>query len=346
MNIHLLNYRLYLFLGAFLIVASNSLWIVRSSHFAGNAELLSLALTIDLAVLIPALFYLIMRRGGISALSVIPVFVVAIVLATLIIPPEHHRYLDLVKLALVPLELFVVAWIAYRAFLIMRDQSRSVNPDFVDSIRTVLQRQIRPGFVSSLFASEISMFYYAFCGWGRPAQAGASDGAFTYHKKSGYAAVVWVFVFLILMEAVVIHLVLQRWSVVAAWVLTILSIYGLLFILADLNAVRLRPILVDDEFLYLRIGLRWNAKIHRRSIAGVRTIRSVDGDAENLNAALLGFPNVEIRFEEPQEIVGLYGFTKRVPGVSVAVDEPRALQDVLKSSAIEAPRFPREDLGE
>jgi len=124
---------------------------------------------------------------------------------------------------------------------------------------------------------------------------------------------------------IAVHLVVYRlWSPVAAWVLTGLSIYGALWMLGDLQALRLRPTIITAQALMLRTGFRWEVDISWSNVIGVRRLDWQErGDGEGrLNTAVLGEPTLELVLREPVRVRGVYGLAKTTARIGVAVDEP------------------------
>ena len=74
------------YLGFVLCVLTVSFFIVRSTAFADNTDLLSLAVTLDLVLLVPGVYFLLVVSLGWRKLTVIPVFVLSLVSAHLLLP--------------------------------------------------------------------------------------------------------------------------------------------------------------------------------------------------------------------------------------------------------------------
>lgn len=78
--------------------------------------------------------------------------------------------------------------------------------------------------------TEINVFYYSLCIWFKKPNINEA-GAFSYHKTSQIKTIVMLFSVLIIVEGVLIHFLLQRWSEIIAWIVTVLNIYGILYII-------------------------------------------------------------------------------------------------------------------
>ena len=57
-------------------------------------------------------------------------------------------------------------------------------------------------------------------------------------------------------EGLAVHVLILKWSALVAWIFTIGTVYGALWLIADYRATVLRPILVSDESILIRAGFR------------------------------------------------------------------------------------------
>ena len=92
-------------------------------------------------------------------------------------------------------------------------------------------------------ANEISIFHYAIAGWRGKAPTGPR--VFSYHRENTYVTLAVALLMVMFVELFAVHaLVHVFWSRLAAWILTGLTVYGIVWFLGDLHAIRLRPILL------------------------------------------------------------------------------------------------------
>ena len=119
------------------------------------------------------------------------------------------------------------------------------------------------------------------------------------------------------MEAALVHLVVMRWSAAAAWVLTALSGYGTVWLIALARAFVLRPVLVDDGELVVRGGMMWTVRVPLRAIAAIEP----GGAKCDLRVPPASQPNVTLRLSEGVTARGMYGMTRRVASIALAVDD-------------------------
>ncbi|HMB92866.1 MAG TPA: hypothetical protein VKP65_18595, partial [Rhodothermales bacterium] len=156
----------------------------------------------------------------------------------------------------------------------------------------------------------------------------------TYHRRSGYGPVVTAILVAMGIELIALHLLLHLWSPAAAWIMTTLSVYGIVWIVGDLQAVRHRPIRIEEDALLVRIGLRWTVRVPFSQIEAVYPAgkklpaRTTPG---YLEAILLGKPTYLVVCKEPVVAQGLYGIQKRVTTIGFALDDTPAFEATLKA---------------
>jgi hypothetical protein len=267
----------------------------RSAVYAQHPDVLAYAFTFDLTLTIPLFYWLlVVRRGAAPAFSIIPVFVVAMIVASRIVPRDQQAFLHQLKYLIAPLELALIAF-AGRYFY----THRSTNP----AVRFAL--------------FELRMIYYAIFCWGRKAPAG-----FTIYKRSGWGSIVAVIMLLIAGESVALHLFIQQWSPIVAWIITALDIYGVLWLLGDYNAIRLHPITIEDGVLRIRHGFRWSVDVPLTNIASVERVSGPwQKRRDTMNLAMLDDPELLIRLREPQKAAFIMGMQREINAIAMLPDQ-------------------------
>ena len=328
-----IKYRLVTFVGLILAVVFAAFWVIQSSEFVNNASILSLGITADFVVLLPLAYFVLIRKTKVSKFTVLPVFILSTFLASVIIPKEHQIYLKFAEYALAPLELGIIGFVIYQVSQIIKKQRKSEKSkiDFLESLREIIFKKTNNQTFANIFATEASMFYYAFGGWGKQKEIN-NQTYFTYHKESAYFSFAWVILFMVVVETIALHFALSLWSIIAAWILTALSVYSFFFILGDMNAIKKRPIYLDDEFLYIRIGIRWQAKIPLREVQVVELTNDVPENKSHANLILMGMPNVCLTFTKTQKATGLYGIRKNFQSLSICVDDKEKFKQIVENN--------------
>jgi hypothetical protein len=227
-----------------------------------------------------------------------------------------------VRLLAAPLEFGVL----YIAFTSVRNALRArSSSDPADALRAGLVSALGDNPAARALAYELTVFWYALFSWGRPAPAG-----FTAYKRAGWVAIYVALGIGSLGEAVAMHFLLRRFGPLAALAGIVLHLYALTWMLGDLRALAVRPIQVQDGFLRLRIGLRWEADIPLRLIESIDPgALSAAAQAGGLRLGVIGSPNLRVALREPVELHGIFGIRKQSDKLLLQVDDPDALGAAL-----------------
>ena len=317
---------------SFILMASVILAIgfyLMSESFNNQQDILAIGVSVDIALLIPLTYFFMIRNSGIPKLTLVPVFVLSLVLAYQIVPIEHQNTLSYIEYLLIPVELTVIGLLIYHVIKIGRDLDQSKNSlsSFPEILKNILEKRGFRGIQSSLISSEASLFYYTFAGWGSPAPLAKNE--FSYDKESGYQTIFIFILFLLPVETVAFHYLIGIWSQTLAWVLTAISAYSVFFILGDRNSMRHRPITVTNDSILLPIGLRWKTEISFDQIKNIE-IREADSSKEDFaNLTSFGSGNILIILKEKLTIRGIYGIKKHTDRLSLSIDEHERFLQML-----------------
>lgn len=318
-----------LFVGIAVIYALFSWLLVQSAAFQSHSDTLSLAITIDYCLIMPILFYfLVVKKLKWDVIATVGSLIAAIALASTILPKENHFYLNFAIQSLVLVEAGVLIYGAIKirrivhTFNHLAQNSNDFIRNLEDSFMAVMGRSVGVQFI----ASEITMLCYGL--FFRLIKSENTEGvsaAFTMHRKVGYGAILAVVMVAGSMEMLGMHVLVAKYSSIGALVLTVLSIYSLVFLIADFMAMKKRPILLEKDVLRFRMGLRWSALIPISNIDSVQLIKNYKKDTaqKTLNAALLGNPNCKITLKQPLTVKGIYGIKKTVSSIVFNVDDEK-----------------------
>ena len=268
---------------------------------------------LDVAITVPALYLLLIVRAGLQpGISVAPLFLLGLLRATWL-APEIAFTRPLVSAAA---EIAICALLVVR---IRRGLRAASDGDLLDRIESSAREIVPSTRAASVLAGELAVFWYAFASWRRAPDVPPGARAFTLHRQSGVATLFGFLAGVSLMEAALVHLLVARWSVTAAWILTAFSTYGAVWLAAVARSFSLRPVLLTNDELIVRAGLLWTVRIPRSQIAVERPSNPSD-----LRVPLLTDPNVVLRLAEPVIARGLYGMTRKVSTVAIGFDDPSA----------------------
>lgn len=163
-----------------------------------------------------------------------------------------------------------------------------------------------------------------------------------YSQLSG--PVLWLWIFGSATEVVVADVVLRNieagWAEVVRVPVLVLGVWGVLWMLGQLAAYRVRPHLLHADRLLIRSGSRTWVVVPLESIAHARAVEhSYPGVMKSLHheddLLLVGVnlrTNVELVLDEPATLDTSQG-TKTAARVGLWVDDPRALVAQLRERA-------------
>ena len=306
--------------------------VPKSPLFSAYPAELSSAITIDLLFTVPLAYFLLIRKKAVPNITIVPVFGVGMIIAGLILPKENQILLDFAKTWALPLiELAVAAFILFKVretIRLFRIES-SNQLDFYTALKSAC-KEILPAKVDAIFAMEISVFYYCLFAWKKRK---LDKNEFTYHKESAVLILLGVFLFVLLVETFVVHLLLQAWSTVAAWILTGLSIYTAFQLFAILKSLSRRPISIGTDTLFLKYGLFAETQIPYSAIKSVElSTKPLEFDQYTRHLSPLkevDSYNVILEVDQSQEIRGLYGLKRDFNRLAFHVDEKEKFHETL-----------------
>lgn len=329
-----------LFAALALLLVLIEVWIVTLPEFAGQIDLLSLAVTADLTLGIPALYYLFfVRSRRAPAITLAPIFLLSVLVAHWVLPAEGEGYLRWLELILPLVELGLLAYAAVKARAIRRRfvelRPAAVYPS------AALERALSDvtggaAALVRLAATEFSMLYYGLWGWFLSFRPGNSSHIpFNYYRKTLYPAFLGLVLVLLPLETLGLHVLVSQWSSTGAWVLTALSIYSAFWIIGDFHAIRLHPIVATPDALHLRCGFRWQATIPWTQITGLRRWHLQDSeDDECVNLAVIGQPAWLLELTQPAVVYGLFNRRRNARRIGLLLDDPAAFQAELAQHGI------------
>lgn len=294
------------------------------------------AVAFDLLVGLPALFYgCVVRRYRLPISTVAAAFGGSLWLAHWLLPGTTLPVLAWAG------RLAGVAEVATTGYLLVRLRrvrqgyraAQTHSTDFIENLHAASQPVL--GRLTEAVVTEVAVLRYALVGgWAQP-ETDPSGQAFPTYQQSGFVALLATFAGLSVLEAAAAHLVVGHWWPRGAWVLTGLSGYSVLWLLAHGQAVRCRPVLLTATTLVVRVGLLWRVAVARPQIVGAEAIVDVPAAAPDLlNTArlLLTPPNLLLTLAAPQCVRGLYGLHRTVRRLAIYVDDPAGLLHQLQAS--------------
>lgn len=323
----------YLLLGIPLTIFTLLVMSPSSEFFASDPALFSKAITIDFVVTVPLIYYLVARRTRIPTITTVPVFLIGVFTASYLLPNEHQEWLDFIKYWILPLlELTLITIIFLKVRKIVRSFRKHNNSfDFYSAIKQAAS-DILPPKLDLAFAFEIAVFYYALFSWRQKQQ---NEDHFTYHKETATQAILGVFILAIGIETIAVHLLLVNWNPVVAWILTCISIYTGLQLLAIAKSLSKRPIQIQNEQLILNYGVAGEAIIPFESIkvCDLAAGSELDQNFEKLSPiAGIEDHNLFIELNHEVSVSGFYGMKKSTQKIAFHVDDKERFLEQLNQA--------------
>ncbi len=316
----------HLFLILLIGLVASLFFIGNSTFFQANPGRFSTAILLDFLITVPILYYLIIRKTEIPKFTVISVFVLCLILCGFALPTDHQANYQTIRELLIPIiEVGVVGFLIFKARAIAKSMKKQprVQGDFFDHVSQACA-QVFPGRVGALLATEIGVIYYAFFANKKPATI---PHEYSYYKKSGIQSTIGVLIFLIIIETFVAHLLLERWNVTVAWVLTGLGGYTILQMVAFLRSMNKRKTYIDTEreLLVLNYGCFAKAEIPLADIQEIELTRKSlpeDGGIIPLSPLdMLDSHNLILHLNQIHTVHRLYGIKKEGNGIAIYIDE-------------------------
>lgn len=326
-----------------LLIFGLPLFVILASVFLALSPLiqdypdLAIAITYDLTLTAPLVYFLLIRKRKISKLTIVPVFILGLIIATFLLPDHQQIHLNAIKNYAVPIVELVVLTILIRKIFygVKTFRSRSVRTtDFYNIAKESSKELFGKSRFASFFSSEITMMYYALFSWGKK-KLNANE--FTNYKDNASIILAGAFLMVIFIETFAFHLLLMKWSSLVAWILTATSIYMGLMILGHIKALTKRPSILTDTELILKNGLIADISIRLDEINKVE-LCTKEMESKNLRIGNLGLSkeskhhNVALHFKTPQIIEKFYGFTQECDVLLLHIDNRNDFVDSINKT--------------
>ncbi len=307
-----------------ILIIGMMITLAKSSIFITNPNTLSIGITFDLLLTVPLIYFMLIRKTSIPKTTVVPFLIIGMVVCSAILPIENQSYLDIFKTWMFPVvELSIVSYIIYNVTKAVKRYklNKKEKLDFFTTLKNTCY-EILPKSVVIPVVTEIAVFYYGFIYWKKRK---LNENEFSYHKDSGTISLLIAIIFIVAVETVVLHILLQKWNVTVAWILTFLSIYSGIQLLGFLKSMSKRPISIKDEKLYLRYGIMNETTINLKSIDSIEiSSKDVELNKETRKLSFLGElenHNIIIRLKQENELTGLYGIKRKYKNLALHVDK-------------------------
>ncbi|SUV09715.1 membrane protein [Priestia megaterium] len=294
---------------------------------------------LDLSLVAPLLFLAWQRKFSVKYFIVL--MATGLIAARFIIPSEYLASFQSVMWlgvgiegVLIFFELSLLFMLAKNVPPILKRVKSSSLPLLFSFSRAINEKFPKQTFIHIL-CSEMLMFYYAFGTWKK--QPSTEGDTFTLYKRSSFITFQIMIIHAIVIETLGLHWLLHNTSIVLSVVLLFLNIYSIVFFIGDIQALRLNPLRVDNDRLYVSFGLAKRMEIRFQDIEEIiedthileqkipsTTIEFIARDFETVH------PDLLLTLKSPVEATLFMGIKKKYKQVAIRVDDPHAFKKIVK----------------
>lgn len=287
---------------------------------------------IDFIILAPATFLL--YKKTFSWKLLIGLSATGCVAARFIIPMEYLQPFHMITWSGIALEgalvVFEIALVfTFFRYLpkIFKDVKKSSFP-LLFAFPEAVDRYVKKIPIIYVICTELLTYYYALFSWKKKPYEG-----FTIHKNTSAVALNVMIIHAVVLETVGVHWLLHILHIptIISIILLIINIYGVIFILGDMQALRLNPIYMNDDSLFLSQGLMKRAKIPFDYIEEIITDKEQLEQKikkDTLPFIVIDFekvhPNVILKLNKPIQASLIMGIEREYIKVALRVDDPNS----------------------
>lgn len=302
---------------------------------------LAMGVNYDLTITSPLIYFLCIRKKRVSNFTVVPVFIIGILLTKIILPQEHHTHVDFINFYVLPIiELLVFSIVLRNVYRLKKEYKihQLYTHDFYQSFKMSAQKLMGNQRVAGILTTEVSMIYYALICWKKRS---SNAYQFTSYKANGSLALYGVILFLMFIETFVVHVILHTYGhYVTSWILLMVSIYSFIQFFGHVKAMVYRKSMMDEENIFLKYGLFGDVTIPLSSIKRVEvSSQKIEGNEMCTvhKLSLLGElepHNIILYLENDVTIHKAYGMTKSAHVLLVSIDSPQEFMTVIHQKGV------------
>jgi hypothetical protein len=288
-------------------------------------DLIATAFLTDIVVTFPiAYYYLLIRPLKLKKWSIFLVISCCLAVAYFILPAHQRYYIVQLKKLTVCIELGILIYCVSKIKKIIASyrQLRIQSPYSPYILRQSMFNVLGNGIGIKLMASELSILRFGLLFWRKQKDTPLSATSYSIHKESGYIAMFCIVLFACFAELMGFHLLIAHYSKTAAFIVSLLTVYGIVIIVGDLVAIMKSPVLVMPDKLVLRTGIRWVVVIDRDNIIAVEKVRTGFESGEDCfqGGILKSSVNICFTFAQPVSIERIYSKTVTTKQIVMTVD--------------------------
>lgn len=292
----------------------------------------------DFIIIAPATFLLYKKKF--SWKLAIGLIATGCVAARFIIPKEYLQPFSAITWsgivaegAIVFLEIALVVTLFRYMPKIIKDVKGSSLPTLF-AFPQAVDRYVKKLPIIDVICIEFLTYYYAFASWKKKPYEG-----YTIHKNSSAVALNIMIIHAIVIETIGIHWLLHYLNIPTfiSIILLILNIYGVIFILGDMQALRLNPIYFTENSILVSQGLMKRAEIPFEYIEEIVTDK--EQLEQKLSKDIVSFvvvdfekvyPNVLIKLKNPIKGSFVLGIERNFTKVALKLDDPKSFIEKIE----------------
>lgn len=300
------------------------LFLTTSEAFYKDLNLLSNAVTIDLFLTVPLVYFFLIRKTAIPNLSVIPIFLLSMWIGLKILPEEGQVLFSVINDHKIYIAELLFIWLESAMVYGIWKNYQKVKRGyyfFKEDIYSACSEYFGSNMFSSILAGEISIFYYLL----KKREIPQAESFFTYHKRSNLKTLTIFFSIVIFIESVIVHFLISRWNIVVSWIFTLSSIYLLFFIISHYKACLGLPIIIGKESLTINNGILARLTIPFNDIQEIKEVSYNENTKYRIwhlhPLGELGSFNLLLILNKKHSSKGLFGIRKEFEGITLEIDD-------------------------
>ncbi|OAH58710.1 beta-carotene 15,15'-monooxygenase [Domibacillus aminovorans] len=235
-----------------------------------------------------------------------------------------------VEAALIIFELMlIITFVRYMPKIIQKVKLSTLPVVF--SFPKAIDEYVKNNPIIHMICSESLMFYYAFFSWKKTPPTGI-----TLYKNSSYIAFQIMMIHAIVIETLGIHWWLHDKSIIISIILLVLNIYSVVYFLADIQAIRLNPMYINERSMYLSLGLLKRVEIEFNDIECViedSMILENKLSKDTIDFIVRDFakvyPDMILKMKKPVKAILFMGIQKEYSYVAIKSDNPTQLKEII-----------------
>lgn len=286
----------------------------------------------DFLIMLPMLYLLIHGpRNRESWLGAAAVASCGIFVGVWLLPEESkHLWLWLEPLRYILVSIAVVVQFLLLIQIIRDALMDSASMHLEDKLALAVERRLGKGLFSKAIRFESRVWLYAFGGKSIAGSFGDQQH-FSTHQQNGNASNQQGFLILIAAEIPLAHFIIYLFNPMLALFITALSIYGLIFLIAEYRATLRRPLSFIEGSLRIRYGVMDDFSI---SISDIMSAEHFSGSSRRAPGRIrcigAGAANVRLQLLPNTVLKTVFG-EKIVHEVLIGIDEAKGFLDAFEN---------------